>query len=82
MLHNLIIVLMGAAMTIGVATANSILIVVFANEQRPEGKHRREAALNAGAQTTVACADDRVVYGHCTVARDLRRGWPDSLRRS
>ncbi len=40
--------LMGAIMTIGVATANSILMVVFANDERLEGKHRREAALNAG----------------------------------
>ena len=40
--------LMGAIMTIGVATANSILMVVFANDERIAGKDRREAALNAG----------------------------------
>jgi multidrug efflux pump subunit AcrB len=40
--------LMGAIMTIGVATANAILMVVFANDERLAGKHRREAALNAG----------------------------------
>jgi multidrug efflux pump subunit AcrB len=40
--------LMGAIMTIGVATANSILLVVFANDQRLDGKDRREAALLAG----------------------------------
>lgn len=40
--------LMGAIMTIGVATANSILMVVFANDERLLGKNRREAALNAG----------------------------------
>ena len=40
--------LMGAIMTIGVATANSILMVVFANDERLEGKDRRDAALNAG----------------------------------
>jgi multidrug efflux pump subunit AcrB len=40
--------LMGAIMTIGVATANSILMVVFANDERLLGKDRREAALNAG----------------------------------
>jgi CzcA family heavy metal efflux pump len=40
--------LMGAIMTIGVATANSILMVVFANDERLAGKHRREAAMNAG----------------------------------
>jgi multidrug efflux pump subunit AcrB len=40
--------LMGAIMTIGVATANSILMVVFANDERLLGKDRYEAALNAG----------------------------------
>jgi multidrug efflux pump subunit AcrB len=39
---------MGAIMTIGVATANSILMVVFANDERLAGKDRVEAALNAG----------------------------------
>ena len=40
--------LMGAIMTIGVATANSILMVVFANDERAEGKNSVEAALSAG----------------------------------
>jgi len=40
--------LMGAIMCIGVATANSILMVVFANDERLEGKNAREAALSAG----------------------------------
>jgi multidrug efflux pump subunit AcrB len=40
--------LMGALMCIGVATANSILVVTFANEQRSEGKTPLEAALAAG----------------------------------
>jgi multidrug efflux pump subunit AcrB len=40
--------LMGAIMSIGVATANSILLVTFANEQRGEGKNAFEAALEAG----------------------------------
>jgi multidrug efflux pump subunit AcrB len=40
--------LMGAIMTIGVATANSILLVVFANDERLAGRDQREAALNAG----------------------------------
>jgi multidrug efflux pump subunit AcrB len=40
--------LMGAIMTIGVATANSILMVVFANDERTAGKNQMEAALNAG----------------------------------
>ena len=40
--------LMGAIMTIGVATANSILLVTFANDERAEGKNAMEAALSAG----------------------------------
>jgi CzcA family heavy metal efflux pump len=39
--------LMGSIMTIGVATANSILLVVFANDQRAH-KNQTEAALEAG----------------------------------
>ena len=40
--------LMGAIMSIGVATANSILLVTFANEQRQEGHDAINAALSAG----------------------------------
>ena len=40
--------LMGSIMCIGVATANSILLVVFANDQRLEGFDERAAALAAG----------------------------------
>ena len=40
--------LMGSIMCIGVATANSILLVVFANDQRLEGMDARAAALSAG----------------------------------
>ena len=40
--------LMGSIMCIGVATANSILMVVFANDQREEGMDARAAALSAG----------------------------------
>jgi multidrug efflux pump subunit AcrB len=40
--------LMGSIMCIGVATANSILMVVFANDQRLEGMDARSAALSAG----------------------------------
>ena len=40
--------LMGSIMCIGVATANSILMVVFANDQRLEGMDPRSAALSAG----------------------------------
>ncbi|MCW3094656.1 MAG: Cation/multidrug efflux pump [Chthonomonadaceae bacterium] len=41
--------LMGTIMSIGVATANSILLVTFANEQREEGKNAIEAALAAAS---------------------------------
>lgn len=39
--------LMGAIMSIGVATANSILLVNFANDLRREGRDATEAALEA-----------------------------------
>jgi multidrug efflux pump subunit AcrB len=40
--------LTGAIMTMGVATANSILVVSFAREQLSDGLPPFEAALNAG----------------------------------
>jgi multidrug efflux pump subunit AcrB len=40
--------LMGALMCIGVATANSILLVTFANDERLDGKDALQAALAAG----------------------------------
>jgi multidrug efflux pump subunit AcrB len=40
--------LMGSIMVTGVATANSILLVTFANDERVEGKDHYEAALSAG----------------------------------
>jgi len=40
--------LMGAIMSIGVATANSILMITFANDQRLEGMNSHDAALAAG----------------------------------
>ena len=39
---------MGTIMSIGVATANSILMVTFANEQRQAGMDGKAAALEAG----------------------------------
>jgi CzcA family heavy metal efflux pump len=41
--------LMGAIMTVGVATANSILMVTFANDQRSAGMSALEAAASAGS---------------------------------
>ena len=40
--------LMGAIMSVGVATSNWILLITFANDLRHEGKDAREAALEAG----------------------------------
>jgi multidrug efflux pump subunit AcrB len=40
--------LMGAIMTIGVATANAILLITFANDEQLEGKDPLAAALSAG----------------------------------
>src|SRR6185437_13752938 len=40
--------LMGAIMAVGVASANSILLVTFAREQQLAGKPALEAAINAG----------------------------------
>jgi multidrug efflux pump subunit AcrB len=40
--------LMGSIMCVGVATANSILVVTFANDQRKLGRDAKHAALAAG----------------------------------
>jgi multidrug efflux pump subunit AcrB len=40
--------MMGAIMSIGVATANSILMITFANEQLREGRNALDAAIAAG----------------------------------
>lgn len=45
--HFSVPALMGAIMTVGVATANSILVVSFANEEMARGKRALEAALSA-----------------------------------
>src|SRR3989442_13801894 len=41
--------LMGAIMTIGVATANSVFMVTFANDRRGSGTNSLEVAMQAGA---------------------------------
>ena len=65
--------LMGTIMTIGVATANSILMVVFANDERVAGKNQTEAALNAGftrlrpvLMTALAMIIGHAPYGPCS----------------
>jgi len=40
--------LMGAIMSIGVATANAILLITFANDEQLEGKDPLSAAFSAG----------------------------------
>jgi len=40
--------MMGAIMTVGVATANSILLINFARDERLSGKNAIDAALEAG----------------------------------
>src|ERR1700736_2154089 len=40
--------MMGAIMSVGVATSNSILMITFANEQLREGKTALDAAIAAG----------------------------------
>jgi multidrug efflux pump subunit AcrB len=46
--HISVPALMGAIMSIGVATSNSILMITFANDQRKEGHNAYDAALSAG----------------------------------
>ena len=50
--------LMGAIMSIGVATANSILLVTFANEQRAEGKIGARRRPGSRPDPHAARADD------------------------
>ena len=50
--------LMGAIMCVGVATANSILMVTFANDERADGVRARDAMLSAGLRAHPAGADD------------------------
>jgi multidrug efflux pump subunit AcrB len=40
--------LMGAIMAMGVATANSVLLITFADDQRTAGRNATEAAVDAG----------------------------------
>jgi multidrug efflux pump subunit AcrB len=47
--HFSVPALMGAIMTVGVATANSILVVSFANQERAAGRNALEAALAAAS---------------------------------
>ncbi len=50
--------LMGAIMCIGVATANSILMITFANDQRREGLDARSCGPGRGLDAAAAGLDD------------------------
>ncbi len=68
--------LMGAIMSVGVATANSILLVTFANDERAAGKDVRDAALSAGVHAAASRLYDgaRDAAGHdADVTRARRR---------
>ena len=69
--------LTGAIMCMGVATANSILMVSFAREQMSEGKSAREAALQAGYRTRHArcfMTALAMIIGMVPMAHRSRRG--------
>ncbi len=68
--------LMGAIMSIGVATANSILLVTFANELRATGVEPLEAAVTAGYTRPAAHHHDGLRHDHRHVAHGSghRRG--------
>ena len=50
--------LTGAIMCMGVATANSVLVISFAREQMTEGKDASEAALRGRLHAAAPGADD------------------------
>ena len=64
--------LMGAIMAVGVASANSILLVTFAREQQLTGMSAFDAAISAVTHADPSGADDR--------CRDDRRYDPDGDR--
>jgi hypothetical protein len=66
--------LMGAIMSIGVATSNSILMVTFANDQRKEGRRRAAAAWLAGHHAPPPGDDDRARDDHRHAADVARPG--------
>ena len=56
--------LMGAIMSLGVATANSVLVVTFARNDLRQGMDPLTAAWEAGSQPVAPGADDRRGDGH------------------
>jgi hypothetical protein len=55
---------MGAIMSIGVATANSILMITFANEQLRDGKTCARRRDSGRSHATASCVDDRTRHDH------------------
>ncbi len=68
--------LMGAIMCVGVATANSILLVTFANDQRKEGMDALAAAYSAGLTRLrpVVMTASAMVIGMVPMALGLGEG--------
>jgi multidrug efflux pump subunit AcrB len=68
--------LVGSIMSIGVATANSILLVTFANDERASIPHAREAMLSAGYARIrpVLMTDAAMVLGMLPMALALGEG--------
>ena len=56
--------LMGAIMAIGVATANSILLVTFANDERRAGPERRRGRARRGIHASAPGDHDRSSDDH------------------
>ena len=73
--------LMGAIMSIGVATANSILMVTFANDQRRAGQRRPERRAAGGLHPAAPGADDRAGDDHRHAA-DGARAWAKAASRT
>ncbi len=68
--------MMGAIMAIGVAMANSILLVVFANDERKAGKSALDAAISAGftRMRPVAMTALAMIIGMLPMALSLGEG--------
>ena len=67
--------MMGSIMCIGVATANSILVVVFANDQRVEGMDARSAALSVGSGAVTPGWNGPVQEAHVFWISRVGRVW-------
>ncbi len=73
--------LMGAIMSIGVATANSILLVTFANDERVEGKNAHRSGAFRRIHAPAAGDDDGAGDDHRHAA-DGARHWARAASRT